>query len=304
MDRYAALERLQARAHRQLPAAAREQFAPFRTLASEWARLAVSGTDADLLSLLLDQGTTRAPARLLRSADPAPIARALEQAMAPALLTGATTRQPRQVRAAAGKPCGNSFIPAWKECRLKISEPDWTGDAGAMKTRALESMAKIRKPLSHPGTGIEMSMNREARKKTVLQAKSTHAYMAAGHLTEIFLHSSYKGHTPDKKARRQIKAFHEFETSVAFGTTVYTATITTTEYVGQETHHFKVLHLRPKNRSPGHMLASQGDRHLNSNSHPTTPGPRCQVACRPAPPAPPAPPPPRHSSLITRHFPK
>ncbi len=124
MDRYAALERLQARAHRQLPAAAREQFAPFRTLASEWARLAVSGTDADLLSLLLDRGTERAPVKLLRQADPAPLARALEQAMAPAILTGATTRLPRRspiaakAGAARGKPCGNSFIPAWKKCRL------------------------------------------------------------------------------------------------------------------------------------------------------------------------------------------
>lgn len=136
--------------------------------------------------------------------------------------------------------------PTWKQCRLKISEPDWTGSKKSMKARALESMAKIKKPMSHPGTGLEVSMNREARKKTILQAKSTHALMAANILPHIFLNSEYSGHTTDRKERPEIKAFHSFKTNVSFGKNNYTAEITATEYTNEEVLHFKVLHLRPK----------------------------------------------------------
>lgn len=123
MDRYAALDRLAARARRiaMIPAAT-AQFAPWRELAEQWARVAVHGSDADLHRLLLDPATTRAPGRLLRDASPAPIATALENAMAPALLSAATARPkppPRLRRPSAtlsaSKKCGGSYIPDWKE---------------------------------------------------------------------------------------------------------------------------------------------------------------------------------------------
>jgi len=252
MDRYTALEKLQAAARREMAPAALAQFAPFREFAEELAQAALTGTDADFLRMLLSRDLERKPARLLREADPAPLALALERSMAPALVGGATGHAPppprlRRVQAGGkGKPCGDSWIAQDKECRLKISEPDWEGDTASMKARALASMAKV-KTLSHPSTGIEMSMNREARKKTVLQAKSVHAYMAADRLTEIFLHSEPNGPPqPDRKGRKEIKPFHYFTANVSFGKSHYTAEITTTEYIGEETHHFKVLHLRPK----------------------------------------------------------
>lgn len=243
-----------AAARREAAPAALAQFAPWRKLASEWARVALHGSDDDFRHLLIDADTARLPARLLRQADAAPVAAALERAMGAALVSGATghaappprLRRTRTVRAGEGKRCGNSYISADKECRLKISGPEWTGSKDSMKARALESMAAIKKPLSHPETGIEMSMNRQARKKTVLQAKSTHAYMAAGNLTEIFLHSEHAGSSPDRKGREEIAAFHSFKTQVSFGKSNYIAEVTTTEYVGDPVHHFKVLHLRPK----------------------------------------------------------
>lgn len=242
-SRFADIERRQAEARRHLAPAALETYAPLRDALE---KLTTSeAPDAEFLAKL--RALHRDIPSLFSKLDPAPLATALEKATAPALIAGVLHRlPPRLLHASGGKPCGDSYIPTWKQCRLKISEPDWTGSKKSMKARALESMAKIKKPMSHPGTGLEVSMNREARKKTILQAKSTHALMAANILPHIFLNSEYSGHTTDRKERPEIKAFHSFKTNVSFGKNNYTAEITATEYTNEEVLHFKVLHLRPK----------------------------------------------------------
>jgi hypothetical protein len=127
--RFRQLERLQAEARRDLPAAALQTYSPLREELSALTRAAVRNglTDAQLLRRIR-QLAERTP-RLLTKLDPAPLQSLLLEHTTRAVISGITSAPlapPREKLLSAsapgsGKRCGDSWIPAWKECRQGLS---------------------------------------------------------------------------------------------------------------------------------------------------------------------------------------
>lgn len=117
-SRFPDIERHQATARRLIAPAAIKTYAPLREAIES---LTTSESpDAEFLDKL--RALHRDIPRFFRKLDPTPLAAALEEATAPALIAGVLQRAPsRHIQAADGKPCGDSFIPAWKQCNRGIS---------------------------------------------------------------------------------------------------------------------------------------------------------------------------------------
>lgn len=118
LSRFPDIERHQATARRFIAPAALATYAPLREAIES---LTTSeAPDAEFLAKLRD--LHRDIPSFFRKLDPTPLANALEEATAPALIAGVLERvPPRKLQAADGKPCGDSFIPAWKQCNKGIS---------------------------------------------------------------------------------------------------------------------------------------------------------------------------------------
>jgi len=126
MSRYRNQERLTAAARRQLPSITRAWLTPLRDPLSTLTQAALDPHTSDTAFLTaLSTLANRLP-QLQRTLDPTPLANALEAATGTALLQGLLDHpslNPKTLHAGAGKGkrCGNSWIPAWKECKLPLS---------------------------------------------------------------------------------------------------------------------------------------------------------------------------------------
>lgn len=261
--RYRDLERLQAAARKQIPAAALAWLAAARAPLEELTTAALSGqvSDADFREMV-ERFAAKLP-ELFDQLDHNALATLMETTMGAAMANGIaerhkTSRLKTQDRKAKlpweeeawlaaggkGKPCGNSWIPRWKRCVVNMGSSQWQGSAKEMHARARATMQNT-PTLKHPESGVEMIVTADGILKSLHTMRRPEEFMAAAEIIRIFLDSTKAGPgEPDRKKRPEIKAFHRFETEIGFGRARMTAEIITKELVGDPVHRLKQIRLK------------------------------------------------------------
>jgi hypothetical protein len=259
-DRYKTNETLMAATREKIPAAAIDWLAAVRRPLEKLTRAALSGdvTDAEFRAMV-EQFSASLPG-LMGDIDHTPIATLMEHSMGAAMANGLTARSPKEIKAklpwqteawlAAQKRRKNGQFGEGDGSLRKPAKPielgqPWQGTRDQMKARAMDAMKKI-KTMQHPESKAEMQMNGEARKKSLIQAKTPADFMVAANLDSIFLNSRKNPPEPDTKNRPDTKAFHTFDAKVRIGRADHNVRITAIERPGNDALHFKLIHIRRK----------------------------------------------------------
>lgn len=265
MNRYRELEKLQSATRARIPEAAVAWLAAVRGPLEELTVAALSGTVTDAEFAERVKAFAESLPDLMESMDHDALGKLMEESMGAAMAAGLSARRqktgrqktedlkgklPWEVEAwlagrGKGKRCGNSWIPAWKECRVNFGDSLWTGDAKGLHTRAEAEMKAVKTAVQHPESGVEMAVTGDGINKTLHAMRSPEEFMAAAEVVKLFIHSAKVGDgEPDRKGRPEIKAYHKFETKIRIAKKDRTAEITTKELNGDPIHRLKLIRFK------------------------------------------------------------